>query len=687
MPKTHSSQPFIKWVAVAAILAVITACGGGGGNDDPPNNPTPTPSPVPTPTPSPSPTPIPTPSPSPEPDTTPEIFSFAAATEVERGAAVLSDVTTITGINTETSVMVENGEYRIGVADFTSEEGTIVSGEQITVRTTASSEFATSVGTVLTVGGVSATFTVTTEARDVSPDQFSFADQEGVNLDTATESDPVTIQGINDSTPVSIEGGDYSINGGEFTNADGVVEPGQSIVVRGTSASTVSSGVDVILTVGEEATGLITDTFTITTFADTAAPVGTIAFPPPVSMTANEGVFVRGTASDDYSGVDSITILVNGVDSGVEVESNDDFATWEASGQVPLAEGDNTISISALDSSGNQDEVTSVTVRRTRFDDAFPNEDVTYDNITGMALDLRDGQKKALSVSYIEDGSPSAITVTDLDTGLRNKIVVSGLDEVDDIYTITLDTETGIAYSQSVTTDLTKQEVISFDLDTGAVLNRLTIPVAIEGYMGSVVIDHSGNEPRLLWANPARNLVYMSDMELSELNIFSDAAATPDPVPNSENQLDEPWGLAYYRQEERLFVADTDLARVIELDALTGARTPFSVEGEANNGDTGYISNPLPSVVLDTAEGRKRLLLASRDSFIVVAVDLNSGERTILSSHDPVMILDAKLAMATDPSLGYLLVACGAVEAIFAVDLISGDRVIISKSLYRAPSD
>src|SRR5690606_1923128 len=139
-----------------------------------------------------------------------------------------------------------------------------------------------------------------------------------------------------------------------------------------------------------------------------------------------EDVFVRGTASDDYSEISSITILVNGVNSGVAVESIDGFATWEASGQIPLTEGDNTISVSALDSSGNQDEVASVTVRRTRFDNAFPNEDIQYDSITGMALDLRNGQRRALTVSDIEDGPLDAVTVTDLDTGLRSMFTITG---------------------------------------------------------------------------------------------------------------------------------------------------------------------------------------------------------------------------------------------------------------------
>ena len=58
-------SPPIRWAAVMAITASLTACGGGGGSGGATVAVAPTPSPTPSPSPSPSPTPTPTPTPGP----------------------------------------------------------------------------------------------------------------------------------------------------------------------------------------------------------------------------------------------------------------------------------------------------------------------------------------------------------------------------------------------------------------------------------------------------------------------------------------------------------------------------------------------------------------------------------------------------------------------------------------------
>ena len=107
----------------------------------------------------------------------------------------------------------------------------------------------------------------TQAASDTTPDAFSFADQFSVALSTLVTSAPITVAGINAAAPISVTGGEYSINGGAFTSAAGTVTNGQQVRVRHTSSGANSASVNTTLTIGG-----VSDTFTSTTLASTAPP-------------------------------------------------------------------------------------------------------------------------------------------------------------------------------------------------------------------------------------------------------------------------------------------------------------------------------------------------------------------------------------------------------------------------------
>jgi hypothetical protein len=81
-----------------------------------------------------------------------------------------------------------------------------------------------------------------------APIRFAF----GVNAvrDAWVESASVAITGIDTATPVSIQNGEYSINGGAFTSAAGTVTNGQSIAVRVRASADWSRVARATLTVG-----------------------------------------------------------------------------------------------------------------------------------------------------------------------------------------------------------------------------------------------------------------------------------------------------------------------------------------------------------------------------------------------------------------------------------------------------
>ena len=95
-----------------------------------------------------------------------------------------------------------------------------------------------------------------------TPDPFSFTALNGVDLSTHEVSNAITVEGTNLSSPISVSGGTYSINGGPFTAAPGYVSPGAHVVVSVESSSSYLTATSAQLTIGGVAA-----TFTVTTRA------------------------------------------------------------------------------------------------------------------------------------------------------------------------------------------------------------------------------------------------------------------------------------------------------------------------------------------------------------------------------------------------------------------------------------
>jgi MYXO-CTERM domain-containing protein len=205
----------------------------------------------------------------PPPDTTPDAFSFTDQTNVAVSTVIVSNAVVVAGIDAAAPISVTGGEYSIDGGAYTAAAGTVNNGQSVTLRQTSSASASTATNAVLTIGGVSDTFTVTTAAAsggDLTPDQFTFTDQEGVDYDTEIVSDPVTITGIDGAAPIAVTGGEYSINGGAFTSAAGTVTNGQQVRVRHTSASTSGTAVTTILSVGPAGAGTqVSDAFSSST--------------------------------------------------------------------------------------------------------------------------------------------------------------------------------------------------------------------------------------------------------------------------------------------------------------------------------------------------------------------------------------------------------------------------------------
>ncbi len=178
-------------------------------------------------------------------DTTPDPFTFTAQTGVELSMLITSNAITVSGINMAAPISIEGGgAYSINGSSYSYSSGTVNNGDTVTVQLPSSWKHSTTTSTILTIGTVSGTFSVTTH-------QFHFTSQAGMDLSTVTTSDTITVSWISTETPISITGGTYSINGGIYTSASGTVVSGNTVTVRQTSSASYATTTDAILTIGD----------------------------------------------------------------------------------------------------------------------------------------------------------------------------------------------------------------------------------------------------------------------------------------------------------------------------------------------------------------------------------------------------------------------------------------------------
>ncbi len=95
-------------------------------------------------------------------DNNPDAFSFINQTDVETDSVNFSNAITVSGINTPVAITISNGDYAINGGSYTALAGEVSNGNTVTVRQTASPSYLTTTDTLLTIGGVSGSFSTTT---------------------------------------------------------------------------------------------------------------------------------------------------------------------------------------------------------------------------------------------------------------------------------------------------------------------------------------------------------------------------------------------------------------------------------------------------------------------------------------------------------------------------------------------
>lgn len=221
----------------------------------------------------------------------PSAFSFTPLFNVDPSSVQVSNSIIVSNTDVPSPISVSiGGQYSINGGPFTSVAGVVSPGAQVTVQLTAASGYSTSNSVVLTIGGVSSTFTVTTGAQPVL--QGSFAPVTGVAPSSIQTSNAITVTGTTIPVPISVTNGStYSINGGPFTSAPGTVQPGDQVIVQTTAPSTYNTTSSAIVNIGG-----VASTYTVTTGAQppqqagftpvTGSSIGVLQMSSPITITS-----------------------------------------------------------------------------------------------------------------------------------------------------------------------------------------------------------------------------------------------------------------------------------------------------------------------------------------------------------------------------------------------------------------
>jgi hypothetical protein len=95
-------------------------------------------------------------------DMTPDPFTFTDQTDVELSETVVSNTITVTGITSATPISITGGTYSINNGAYTSADGVVNNNDTVTVQLNSSGSYSSTTSAILTIGGVSDTFSVTT---------------------------------------------------------------------------------------------------------------------------------------------------------------------------------------------------------------------------------------------------------------------------------------------------------------------------------------------------------------------------------------------------------------------------------------------------------------------------------------------------------------------------------------------
>lgn len=509
---------------------------------------------------------------------------------------------------------------------------------------------------------------------DTSPTPFTFAAANNVDPGDNVTSEAVTITGINTPVTVTVKNGQYKLGGGSFRSNESDAVDNDKLTLQGTAPTIPGETQTVTVTVGD-----YTTTFDIVARDDTEAPEAAFVFPPPMTATEGDTVIVRGTAEDELSAVSRVTLTVSNDDSVTDYEvESDDLSNWKQ--KVSLGPGENTITLQAEDALGNKvskEEQQSVTVVQQAFSEAFPDDEVTIEEPQSLVFD------EARDRILVTDFSENRIVSVDLATGSRSVFL-----QLDDE-----EREVGVGRPSGLVLDAPRNRllvngdtvegasILGVDLDTKEVtlINSRETPNEDQPAFATprgMAVDPTDPDQVFVLASGTDNLARL-DLSTGQRTLVSS-----NDMPNSGPGFDFPTQLLVDNAKNRALVGQSNSDSILSVDLETGLREVYLAEDVPERTPRTLIR----SLISDDIE--QRILAFEGYTRALWSVEEDSREVTVISgtdvpySHNP---LGRFIDMALAPNGEFVVGVDFDVNAVYAIDLTTGERLVVSKPTAEFP--
>lgn len=171
-------------------------------------------------------------------DSVPQQFNFIDQENVELDSYIISSPIKITWINVPTQITITTGEYAISqdggqtYSEWISSDSSINNDSYLVVRLKSPNQFEKTVGTMIDIGWVYNDFNITTKQKDDVINRLIFTDILEAKRSTYYYTDKYTISWINTWVLLSVSGGEYSLNGWDYTSESEYVYDQDTVVFR-----------------------------------------------------------------------------------------------------------------------------------------------------------------------------------------------------------------------------------------------------------------------------------------------------------------------------------------------------------------------------------------------------------------------------------------------------------------------
>ena len=402
-------------------------------------------------------------------DTTPDPFTFTDQTGVALSTLVTSNIITVTGINAAAAISITGGEYSVNDGAFTSVNGSVSNGNTVKVRQTSSVSYNTITNTVLTIGGVSDTFSVTTIVDSTAPtvtlNPVTSPTRTSSQTITGTVEAGATVSVVTDT---AASDGSATVTGTTWSyTITGLVEGANGITVTATDTARNTATVSGSIILDTTAPSLTLNTVTSPTNVATQTISGTVEAGATVSVATNTAASDGAATVNGTSWSYIITGLVSGV-NGITVTATDAAGnTATVSGSITL---DTTAPSVTLNTVTSPTKVTSQTITGTV--DAGATVSVVTNTAASDGSATVSGTSWSYTITGLVEGA-NGITVTATDTA-GNTATATG--------SITLDTTVpAVTLNAVISPTHVTSQTITGTVEAGATVSVATNTAASDG--------------------------------------------------------------------------------------------------------------------------------------------------------------------------------------------------------------